>query len=68
MAVEIKAGPGFEAGVPRGLFNIQVTSSDSGYPYDVSSDGMRFLVITIVAEEQPNAITVVQNWTAELKK
>jgi Tol biopolymer transport system component len=68
MAVEIKAGPGFEPGVPRVLFSLQVKSTDAGFQYDVSPDGKRFLVNTIAAEEQSNAITVVQNWTAELKK
>jgi hypothetical protein len=38
-----------------------------GVPYDVSRDGQRFLINTR-AEENRAEITVVTNWTAELKK
>jgi serine/threonine protein kinase/Tol biopolymer transport system component len=67
MAVEIKAGTGFEVGTPRFLFNTQIKRSDSGFQYDVSPDGRRFLINTIAAEEKPGAITVVQNWAAASK-
>jgi serine/threonine protein kinase len=37
--------------------------------HDVGREGeTEYLVNTIVADEKPDAITVVQNWTAELKK
>jgi len=68
MAVEIKAGSAFEVGVPRVLFNTQIKVTDPFFEYDVSPDGARFLVNTVAAEEKRNAITVVQNWTTELKK
>jgi WD40 repeat protein len=67
MAVEVKAGSTFDTGAPEPLFRTQIRSTDSGSQYDVSADGQRFLINTIVAEEQ-SAITVVQNWTAALKK
>ena len=38
------------------------------YPYDVSADGQRFLVNTVVDETASTAITLVVNWTAGLKK
>jgi hypothetical protein len=40
----------------------------TGYRYDVSADGQRFLAI--VPPEQPNSapLTLVQNWIAGLKK
>ena len=38
------------------------------YPYDVSADGQRFLVNTLVEETASAAITLVVNWTAGLKK
>jgi len=65
MAVEVKAGAKFEAGVPKPLF-------DAHFPgglawYDVSNDG-RFL-IPVQLEQSANApMTVVVNWPAGLKK
>jgi eukaryotic-like serine/threonine-protein kinase len=68
MAVEVQPGSSaFEAGAPKPLFRTQIRSTDAGSQYDVSADGQRFLINTIVPEEQ-SAITVVQNWTAGLKK
>lgn len=66
MAVEVAAGAGFAAGVPKPLFKTQIKSVDIGFQYDVSPDGTRFLVNTIAAES--NAITIVQNWTAESRR
>jgi hypothetical protein len=60
----------FEAGAARPLFEVharpQVTLGD--YPYDVSGDGQRFLVNTLVADTTSSAITLVVNWTAALKR
>ena len=60
----------FEAGAARPLFAVrprpQVTLGD--YPYDVSADGQRFLVNTLVEETTSSAITLVVHWTAGLKK
>jgi Tol biopolymer transport system component len=67
VAVEIRTGSAFETGVPKSLFRTQIKAADVGYQYDVSADGQRFLINTIVPEEG-SAITVVQNWTAGLKK
>jgi serine/threonine protein kinase len=67
MAVEVQAGSAFETGAPKPLFRTQIRSTDAGSQYDVSADGQRFLINTIVPEEQ-SAITVVQNWMAGLKK
>jgi serine/threonine protein kinase len=70
MAVEVKAGGStFEAGVPKVLFQTHVIS----YPnprnaYDVSADGQRFLIITPLEEATTTPITVVANWTADLKR
>jgi len=68
MAVEIRSGSGFAAGVPKPLFRTQMKWLDIGFQYDVSPDGKRFLINTLAEEEKADAITVVQNWTAELKK
>ena len=37
-------------------------------PYTVSADGQRFLVNTPLEEDNSSPVTVVLNWTAELKK
>jgi Tol biopolymer transport system component len=67
MAAEIKStGSSFAIGAVRPLFETRVSRSIVG-AYDVSADGQRF----ILAYEpgQPNAaITLVDNWDAELKK
>jgi Tol biopolymer transport system component len=70
MAADVKLeGSTFEAGVPKVLFQTNVVS----YPnprnvYDVSADGQRFLIITPPEETTSTPITVVSNWTAEVKR
>ena len=64
MAVDVKAsGSGFEPGAPRLLFE----RSGVGI-FDVSGDGQRFLIPVLVEESSPEPITVVLNWTADLKR
>jgi len=36
--------------------------------YDVTGDGQRFLVASPVSEESSSPVTLVVNWTAEIKK
>jgi Tol biopolymer transport system component len=63
MAVEVKtAGQSFEAGVPKLLFEIR------GSAWDVSADGKRFLIAVPVEERNAPPVTVVLNWTADLKR
>ncbi len=62
-AVEIKAAPGFEAGVPKDLFK-----TPNSWGSDVSPDGQRFLVNMPAGDMPPSPITVVLNWTQELPK
>ena len=65
MAVEVKGGTKFEAGLPKPLFDAHLGLASSWY--DVGKDG-RFL-IPVAAEQTANApMTVVVNWTAALKK
>jgi len=70
MAVEIRAGGnGFEASLPRPLFNLHiVTLPVVRNHYAVSADGQRFLVNTLVEESAPSPLTVVMNWTAALNR
>ena len=70
MVADVKLdGAVFEVGVPRVLFQTNVSS----YPnprnvYDVSADGQRFLIITPPEENSSTPIAVVVNWTADLKR
>ena len=70
MAAEVDGqGATFKPGAVKPLFTINPTDLLSGYAYDVSPDGQRFLVIS-VAEQQGTStpITVVMNWQAGLRK
>jgi len=62
-AVEASGGT-FSAAIPQALF---VARNGRG-AYDVSADGQRFLMLHRLEEETSPAITVVLNWTAELRK
>jgi Tol biopolymer transport system component len=69
MAVEVRIGSTFQAGVPKALLRMRVISYDDVYKhYTVSKDGQRFLVVTPTEEVSSNPITVVINWTAELRR
>ena len=71
MSVEVNAVPHFEAGTPRLLFEPRVGVPHGMYPgdhYRVSADGQRFLIIKRKGDTSAPAITVVENWTAGLKK
>jgi Tol biopolymer transport system component len=69
MAVEVKAGSTFETGAAKPLFDTPVRFVASLLlvdPYAVSRDGQRFLTNDF-AETSAPPITVVLNWTADLK-
>ena len=66
MAVEIGAGPKFQAGVPKALFATRLALGPNT-TFDVSKDG-RFLVPNQVEDPEAAPISVVINWTAGLKK
>ena len=71
MAVDVKAGATFEAGVAKPLFPIRrrepISASDL-FSYDVSADGQRFLVDTDTGDVTSAPLTAIVNWTAGLKK
>ena len=60
-------GATLEVGAVLPLFEVRPSLSD-GYPYDVTADGQRFLVNTVVEQKASAPITLVINWTADLKK
>jgi eukaryotic-like serine/threonine-protein kinase len=70
MAVAVKTTGGFEAGVPRMLFQ---SSADPLYPnlglaYAVTADGQRFLVNAAADQSRASPFTIVTDWTAGLKR
>jgi len=68
MTVDYTEQTEFSAGKPRMLFDgSYVPSPRSLADYDVSSDGQRFLMLKN-AEQKPGEISVVMNWTEELKQ
>jgi Tol biopolymer transport system component len=66
MAVEVKTGDGFEAGLPRFLFQTKPQRLP-GAQYDPSPDGQRFLV-NVSEEDRSLPVTVVLNWLAGVRK
>jgi eukaryotic-like serine/threonine-protein kinase len=68
MAVAVKGGASFEAGMPAPLFEFRAGGNVITPYYDVTSDGQRFLLSTIVETEAAAPLTVVVNWAAEAKK
>jgi serine/threonine protein kinase/Tol biopolymer transport system component len=67
MAVEVKSGASFEAGVPRALFDLRSIRT-SGPNYAVADDGRKFLIVTNIEEANAAPFIVVLNWTAELNR
>jgi hypothetical protein len=59
-------GETIEVGATRPLFEIR--PGGLGNVYDVTTDGQRFLVNTAVEQQITSPITLVLNWTADLKK
>jgi serine/threonine protein kinase/Tol biopolymer transport system component len=69
MAVAVKESSGFEAGPPTTLFEMSgLDRNFFRYPYAVAADGQRFLLLKPVEEAASRPLTIVQNWTAMLKR
>lgn len=60
-------GAGFEVRAVKPLFATRIVPR-SGYQYDASADGQRFLVNTAPERKVTTPITVVLNWPAGVKK
>jgi Tol biopolymer transport system component len=68
VAVPITARRGFQFGKPLPLFPMRfVPAGANQYPYDVSRDGQRFLIISDSADALL-PLTVVVNWWTALEK
>jgi len=68
MAVAIKAGPRFATGLPQALFDTHIRRFGSRTNYVASRDGQRFLNNDVTDVSTSAPITVVLNWTADLKR
>lgn len=71
MVVAVTLGASFQAGTPAALFQTRVETSNltgARNNYVVAADGQRFLVNNIILDSASQPITVVLNWTAQLKK
>jgi hypothetical protein len=68
MAVDVRtASNAVRLGVPHVLFQAVGIQRQAG-PYDVTADGKKFLINSGNLKEGGEPMTLVQNWTAELKK
>ncbi len=72
MAVAVQAGgAGFVAQTPQALFEAGIslfTTSRFFVPYEVSSDGRRFLLNASEGRPTDTPITVMVNWPAQIKR
>ena len=67
MAVEVRAAPPFQAGIPKALFKTNLRPPP-GAQFDVTPDGERFLVNLRPGDQGSDPMTLVQNWAAERKR
>jgi Tol biopolymer transport system component len=66
-AVEVGArGDSFEVGPAKTLF--ETRAMRGGSAFDVTSDGQRFLVNSLVQAQSASPLVLVTNWTAGVKK
>ena len=68
MTVEIKAAGDFETGVPQQLFQTSIKINSGSRPYDITRDGARFLIKVAAEANNPAPMTIVLNWTSDLKR
>jgi Tol biopolymer transport system component len=58
----------FDVGAVKPLFDVSRAQQRRGYPYDVSSDGQRFLVNVVGEESSIEPLTLLINWPAALRR
>jgi len=62
-------GTEFEFAAPKPLFKTRMLAWTTNFhEYDVSPDGQRFLIGTLIGETKAPPPTVILNWSASLKK
>ena len=63
------AGPEFEFTTPKALFKARMLALGTNFhEVDVSPDGQRFLIGTLIGETKAPPPTVILNWMAEVNK
>jgi len=68
MAVEVNTdGPQLSASIPKPLFEADFLPGFSNSIYAPTADGQRFLAVTTIEQQAISPITVVTNWTSDLK-
>ena len=70
MSVQVKTSSAeFEYSPAKALFKTRMQArSRLFHEYDVTADGQRFLIGTLIGESKAAPPTVILNWTADLKK
>ena len=71
LASSVKTGETeFQFDAPKPLFKTRILALEGAifHEYDVSPDGQRFLVGTLIGDSKAAPPTVIMNWTALLKK
>ncbi len=69
MVVPVEPGANFGTGTPVPLFEVgSYGRRNNRYVYDVSADGQKILLLRPLEDATTRPLTVVQNWTALLKK
>jgi Tol biopolymer transport system component len=67
MAVDVSLEPTFAAGIPEALFDPRERDA-VGQQYDVTPDGLRFLVNQPLEQPVVEPLILVQNWARELER
>jgi eukaryotic-like serine/threonine-protein kinase len=69
MAVDVsQKGAGLQLGAPHVLFKAAPTVRGSSGPYTVSADGKKFVMNTVAQQSITEPLTLITNWTADLKQ
>ncbi len=68
MVVSVSSGEAFTAGRPQAIFDGSYRRNRRVPNYDISRDGLRFVMIQDDQESVPAHINVVLNWFEELKR
>jgi hypothetical protein len=68
MAVEIRGGGDFQAGIPQALFVLRVRPGIPRNKYASSADGQKFLVAAPLGRDAMSPTTIVLNWPGTLGK
>jgi serine/threonine protein kinase/Tol biopolymer transport system component len=70
MSRDIRPGTTFEPGPVTELFQVRprdAVSSTEMFTYDVAADGRTFLINAAIDEPNPSPVSIVLDWTAEMK-